>query len=117
MRIRGVFVDEDAQRIADALVTASRADGQGVTSTAASSSISELKPRIDAEFDQMEALPASGTLEERRALVGRCATQTKKKPGQETVLNGVRPGLDQLVAGTGGDLSRVIRWAYLRWSA
>lgn len=61
----------------------------------------ELRQRIAAEFDQMEALLASGTLEERRALVGCYVAQIKTKPEEETVCVGFLSGLSQMVAGTG----------------
>jgi site-specific DNA recombinase len=61
----------------------------------------ELRRRINAEFDHMEALIASGTLEERRALVGCYVAQIKTKPEEETVCIGFLSGLSQMVAGTG----------------
>lgn len=61
----------------------------------------DLKQRINAEFDQMEALLASGTLEERRALVGCYIAQIKTKPEEATVCIGFLSGLSQMVAGTG----------------
>lgn len=60
----------------------------------------DLRQRINAEFDQMEALLASGTLEERRALVGCYVAQIKTKPEEETVCIGFLSGLSQVVAGT-----------------
>jgi site-specific DNA recombinase len=63
--------------------------------------IPELRQRINAEFDHMEALIASGTLEERRALVGCYVAQIKTKPEEATVCIGFLSGLSQVVAGTG----------------
>lgn len=58
----------------------------------------ELRQRIAAEFDRMEALLASGTLEERRALVGCYVHAIKTVPEEATVCIGLFPGiLSQMV--------------------
>jgi len=61
----------------------------------------ELRDRITAEFDNMEALLASGTLEERRTLVGCYIAQIKTKPEEKAVCVGFLSGLSQMVAGAG----------------
>ena len=61
----------------------------------------ELRSRIAAEFDRLEEVLASGTLEERRTLVGGSIDQTKTKPEVETVCISLYPGLSQMVAGAG----------------
>ncbi|MCR9248757.1 MAG: hypothetical protein NXI31_27320, partial [bacterium] len=66
----------------------------------------DLKQRITAEFDQMEALLASGTLEERRALVGCYVAQIKTKPEEATVCIGFLSGLSQMVEQSGRSSSQ-----------
>lgn len=61
----------------------------------------ELRQRIAAEFDRMEALLAAGTLEERRALVGCYVHAIKTVPEEATVCIGLFPGvLSQMVEGS-----------------
>ena len=66
----------------------------------------DLRQRIHAEFDHMEALMASGTLEERRTLVGCYVAQIKTKPEEATVCIGFLSGLSQMVEHSG-------RWSSL----
>jgi hypothetical protein len=58
----------------------------------------ELRQRIAAEFDRMEAVLASGTLEQRRELVASYVHSLTALPEEETVRIGLLPGtLSQMV--------------------
>lgn len=62
----------------------------------------DLRKRIAAEFDAVEALVASGTLEERRNLISCYVKEIKADPNQQVVQIGLYPTLlSQRIAGVG----------------
>ncbi len=64
--------------------------------------VGDLRKRIAAEFDSVEALVASGTVEERRNLISCYVKEIKADPNQQVVRIGLYPTLlSQRIAGAG----------------
>lgn len=82
--------------------TGVEAELEAVSDREALPPVGDLRERIAAEFDAVESLVASGTLEERRGLISCYVKEIKADPNRSTVHIGLYPTLlSQRIAGTG----------------
>lgn len=78
--------------------------------------VGDLRRRIAAEFDAVEALVAAGTVEERRALIACYVKEIKADPDRSTVRIGLYPTLlSQRIAGASyRELQIPVHWGFQR---